>query len=342
MSPDFNLTSYNTLALTSVASFGIEVKSVDELKDAFRFSHEKQLPFLPLGQGSNVVLPGKLDAVVAVNRILGREVVYEDDTQVHIKVGSGENWHQFVAYALEQGWFGLENLALIPGCIGAAPVQNIGAYGVELKDRFVELEALEYVSGKLRVFSLDDCQFAYRDSVFKRECRNKVVITSVTVKLTKQPQLVLDYPALRNTFVASELPTVSPQQVFEAVCDIRSSKLPNPIDLPNAGSFFKNPIITKAQWESVSEKYPDVIFYPAGDQYKLAAGWLIEKLGWKGKRLGPVGMHEQQALVLINYESATQSDVRKLAGRVAEDVKTHFGVALEIEPPVYNTDCTLA
>lgn len=337
MQKNFDLTPFNTLQLASVASFGGLINSVDQLSAAKVLAEEQGLPLIPIGEGSNLVLPAKLNAVVVVNRILNREVVFENDTTVHLRLGGGENWHDIVEYCLGENWYGLENLALIPGCVGAAPVQNIGAYGVELKDVFESLTVFDLHGGNELTLNLDECQFGYRDSLFKNEWMSRGVITSVTLRLLKKFTPHIDYPALQHVFHKQRkaLESVNGQDVFDTVCAIRRSKLPDPIELPNAGSFFKNPVVSQAHYCELKEKYSDLVAYPVGQNYKLAAGWLIEKSGWKGRKLGSVGMHKDQALVLVNYESAEQADVLALAQAVTQEVKNLFQVTLEIEPRVY-------
>lgn len=333
--PHFNLQPYNTLASPVNAQFFVSVKSIDELLSAVKFAHEKALPLLVLGGGSNIVLRDHFPGLAIHVHLLGKELVREDAEYFYVKAAAGENWHQFVEFCLHYHYWGLENLSLIPGNVGAAPIQNIGAYGVELKDLFSELTAIEVKSGLPVTFTNDACRFDYRDSVFKGTLKDKYIITSVTFKLFKKPQLKIEYPALQNALknYASEM--VTPELVSEVVCDIRRSKLPDPTEIPNVGSFFKNPIIPEAQLEKIRQKYPEIIFYPAAKgSVKLAAGWLIERAGWKGYS-DDVAVHSQQALVLTNPLRLTGDKILALAERIRGSVLDLFGVDLEQEPRIY-------
>lgn len=330
------LLKYNTLALPSTAEYFCKVSSESELQEALAWARQKQLPITLLGGGSNVVLASDLAGLVIYIAISGIELVSEpNQAEKLIRVGAGEDWHQLVLYTLQQGWYGLENLSLIPGLAGAAPIQNIGAYGVELSDRFHSLETIELSSGQSITMTLEDCEFGYRDSFFKGAGRDQYVITTVNLKLSAKVNLCLEYPALQQYLKTKTLAEVTPQQVSDAVCAIRRSKLPDPTEIPNAGSFFKNPVISSEQLETLKQKYPGLVSYEQADgRKKLAAGWLVEQAGWKGITSSGVGVHDHQALVLVNYHG-TGKDLLSLAGDIQASVLDKFGVSLEIEPRVY-------
>ena len=327
----YDLSSANTLALSSSA------------QQVFSFKNEAQLPELLtalspyttkhiLGGGSNVVLAPQLLAPVVRMQNKGIRCVQSSDDFVIIEAQAGENWHDFVQYCVQKGWWGLENLALIPGTVGAAPVQNIGAYGVELQQRLHSIRAWDFEHARWQVFSAEHCEFAYRHSRFKA-APGRYLIVAVQFKLDTPVvwQPITHYPDLDNYFSHQGLSSAA--QVFEAVVAIRQRKLPDPLQLPNAGSFFKNPVVSRAHYKQLKQQYPCLVAYAYGqDKYKLAAGWLIDQLGWKGRRLGPVGMHKNQALVLVNYGQATAKEVIALAQCIQTEVQQHFGVRLEPEP----------
>ncbi|GAB3107549.1 UDP-N-acetylmuramate dehydrogenase [Aestuariicella hydrocarbonica] len=328
----------NTLAVPAVAEHLARVQSVGELRAALQWwqLHGGEAPVMALGGGSNLVLAGNVGGLVLQIEIPGREVLREDEEHVWLKVGAGENWHDLVEYCVNCQYWGLENLALIPGSVGAAPIQNIGAYGVELCDVFSELTALEVSSGKQVMFGREACEFGYRDSVFKRALRDQFIITSVTFRLNKKPATKAAYPALKAYFAEHKVDRPTSQQVFEAVVAVRRSKLPDPGDIPNAGSFFKNPLVSLEQFNQLQRRYPDLVGYPAeANRVKLAAGWLIDRAGWRGYRHGPVGVHNHQALVIINPGCGTGDEVLALARSIQADVQKKYGVVLEIEPRVY-------
>ncbi|WP_410209126.1 UDP-N-acetylmuramate dehydrogenase [Aquirhabdus sp.] len=323
----------NTLRLPCKARFVAEVYSIRALSNILQSVTAKRLPRLILGGGSNLLLPNTLNALVIRPMLKGIRLLRTDGDRVIIEVMAGEPWHQLVMETIAQGWFGLENLALIPGTVGAAPVQNIGAYGVEIVDRLYSVQAMDR-SGQLHDLRPEECQFAYRDSLFKQQ-DGEWVIVSVRFALSKKPQLVLGYGDVIQA--AGEHPT--PLSVANAIIHIRSQKLPDPAKIANAGSFFKNPCVSKNQFECLKAEWPQISGYPQADgQVKLAAGWLIDQVGWKGRRLGGitgrVGMYEKQALVLVNYGGATSQDVLALSEAVQADVWSRFSVRLEREPVV--------
>jgi UDP-N-acetylmuramate dehydrogenase len=332
MLENVSLKSFNTFGVEASTKWFCQIKSVDDLRsviDDKRFTSDNRLL---LGGGSNVLFTRNWNGLVAKIELLGREVVKEDANFVWVKAGAGENWHQFVLWCLERNLAGLENLSLIPGNVGASPMQNIGAYGIEIKDTFESLEAVELSTGNLLIFNSKDCEFGYRESVFKRKYKNQFAITSVTYRLNKIPAVNTAYGAIEQELERMQIRELSIQAVSKAVINIRQSKLPDPKVLGNAGSFFKNPTISAAQFSELQKAFPDIPNYPApNNQIKLAAGWLIEQCGWKGKRMGNCGMHEKQALVLVNYGSATGQEIYDHSTRVLEAVQQKFGVELERE-----------
>lgn len=334
--PFFNLQNHNTLASPVAAQFFVSVKTETELLDAIKFAREQQLPLLILGGGSNIVLRDDFPGLALHIHLLGKKLVSEDENFFYVKAAAGENWHGFVQYCLDYRYWGLENLSLIPGSVGAAPIQNIGAYGVELQDVFSELTAIDVQSGLSVTFTKDSCQFNYRDSVFKGALKDKYIITSVTFQLHKKEELKLQYPALQNGLAQYSPIEISPTLVSDLVCEIRRRKLPDPQKIPNVGSFFKNPVISEIKLLSLQQLYPTIVFYPlANRQVKLAAGWLIDCAGWKGYSDGGVAVHSEQALVLTNPNKLKGDVILALAQQIQESVFNLFGVHLELEPRVY-------
>lgn len=341
------LTRHNTLGLVCRAKRVLTLSSQAQLPEVTALAHQVG-GVLVLGGGSNVVLPEELDRLVVRVALKGVALVGQpeptkpiaqslQETAWRIDVAAGENWHDWVETATKNGWFGLENLALIPGTVGAAPVQNIGAYGVELQERIESVTAWHIPEGRFVTLSKEECGFSYRDSVFKRALPGTWLIVSVRFLLPKKWVPVLNYPDLKNHPVLSRLEParINAGQILQAVCDIRRAKLPDPAVLGNAGSFFKNPVVSETQYLLLKKQFPALVAYPqSGQTFKLAAGWLIEHCGWKGKRLGAVGVHERQALVLVNYGGAQASELMALAHEVGASVKAQFGVSLEIEPVV--------
>ena len=333
-----NLQSLNTLAVPAVAGNFVRVQTVDEVKHALKLANELNLPVMVLGGGSNVVLPDLYVGLVIHMAISGIELVDDDREFVWLKIGAGENWQQLVEHCLNFHYWGLENLALIPGTVGAAPMQNIGAYGVELESVFEELNAVERASQVEVTFNREGCEFAYRDSIFKNRLKDNYVITSVTLRLTKQPRLQWQYPALRDALTATEInpDKITPALVAQTVCNIRRSKLPDPASLPNAGSFFKNPIVDQALLTNLRQQFPDLVSYPQADgREKIAAAWLIDRAGWKGRESFGVGMHTEQALVLVNPGQKSGQQVLDFARQIQDDIQQKFGIALQIEPVSY-------
>ncbi|MFT3734934.1 MAG: UDP-N-acetylmuramate dehydrogenase [Rhodocyclaceae bacterium] len=331
---DIPLADLNTLRLPARAERYAEIHSPEQLiKLIERGDLATQRVFI-LGGGSNIVLKGDLSAFVLHMRIPGHMLATELDDAWIVRAGAGENWHEFVRWTLDQGWGGLENLSLIPGTVGAAPIQNIGAYGVELADRFFALEAVDLRSGRIISFDKDACQFAYRDSLFKHQgAAGRFVITAVSFRLPKDWQPVTSYADVSSHLEQNGIDAPTPRDISDAVIAIRSRKLPDPAKLPNAGSFFKNPVVTQAQFDTLLRDWPQLANNPQADgTVKLSAGWLIERAGWKGRNLGPVGMYEKQALVMVNHGDAKGEDVLRLASEVTAAVEGMFGVRLEQEP----------
>ena len=327
-----SLRPYNTFGLEVNAARFAEVSSVAELRELILDPALKSLPKFILGGGSNILFTQDFNGLIIRNRIRGIEITDETDDHGRVKAGAGEVWHSFVLWTLDHNLAGLENLSLIPGSVGAAPIQNIGAYGVEIKDTFYELEAMSLEDGSLTTFSREECKFGYRDSIFKREAKNKFVIVSVTFQLSKKPALNTSYGAIEQELKAMNVQNAGISEISQAVINIRSSKLPDPAKIGNAGSFFKNPEVEISIFEKLKSEYPDLVGYKTGNnKMKLAAGWLIEQCGWKGKVSGHVGMHKQQALVLVNYGGATGSELIQHARAVQSSVREKFGVELEME-----------
>jgi UDP-N-acetylmuramate dehydrogenase len=319
--PHFNLQNYNTLASPVCTDFFVSVKNNDELLDAIKFAKENALTMLVLGGGSNIVLREDFPGLVVHLQYSGKSVEREDGDYVYVKAAAGENWSDFVDYCLAHHYWGLENLSLIPGSVGAAPIQNIGAYGVELKDVFEELSAIEVKTGISITFTREACRFDYRDSVFKREFKDLYIITSVTFRLTKSPVLKLQYPALQKALANYSQDELTPELVSEVVCDIRRSKLPDPKNIPNVGSFFKNPMVTLDHLTKIRQSFPDIVFYPVDSlQVKLAAGWLIDRAGWRGVNRG-AAVHSEQALVLTNPAKLKGAKVLELAQAIRSSVR---------------------
>ncbi|QKZ06072.1 UDP-N-acetylmuramate dehydrogenase [Pseudomonas eucalypticola] len=330
-----SLKPFNTFGIDVKARWFVEVDSDEQVRQALAWVREHQVVLLPIGGGSNLLLTGDLNALVMRMASRGVQVLSDDGQQVVVEAQAGEPWHPFVLQTLAMGLAGLENLSLIPGTVGAAPMQNIGAYGVEIKDVFAGLTAMDRQSGELRDFSLADCGFGYRDSLFKRE-PGRWLILRVRFTLIRAVQLHLDYGPVRQRLAEQGISAPTPSDVSAAICSIRREKLPDPAELGNAGSFFKNPVVPAAVAEQIKADHADLVGYPQADgQVKLAAGWLIERAGWKGFREGDAGVHRLQSLVLVNYGSATGQQLQALAARIQADIFARFGVHLEMEPNLY-------
>jgi len=336
---NYSLKELNTLALNQRTRYFLPLQNSEDLISALKFAQDKGVPWMVLGGGSNLVLAHDYPGLVLHNKIPGIKILSETEQEVLISVGAGESWHALVQHTLQHHWYGLENLALIPGTVGAAPVQNIGAYGVELSDVFESLEAWDDLKKSFVTLDKKSCEFSYRDSIFKQRPQ-RYVIVQVVLRLSKKPEVHIQYQSLQEFFLQPEQQAqygqnVSPEHVFNAVVNIRQSKLPDPVRIPNAGSFFKNPVVADEHYRRLLKSYPALVSYPAGEQKrKLAAGWLIDQAGWKGKRIGDVAVHEHQALVLVNYGNATGAEVLQFADQIRRDIQHHYGVSLEIEPVI--------
>jgi UDP-N-acetylmuramate dehydrogenase len=330
-----SLLNFNTFHIEATSSHFTEISSEQEMIDLINSGYTKDHIPLILGGGSNMLFTKNYEGLLIKNNIKGIDVIKEDDDYAYVKAAAGEIWHEFVIYCINKNYSGIENLSLIPGSVGAGPIQNIGAYGVELKDTFFECETINILTGSKRTFSLDECKFGYRESVFKHELKGEYFISSVTFKLSKKPVFKTDYGQIQVELDRMGVKELSVKSISEAVCNIRRSKLPNPAEIGNAGSFFKNPVVSKEHFEKIKTKYPDISSYPNGDQVKLAAGWLIEKAGWKGKVVGECGVHKNQALVLVNYGSAQGKDIFNLSAEIIQSIKETFDVQLEREVNIF-------
>ncbi|NQX99284.1 MAG: UDP-N-acetylmuramate dehydrogenase [Flavobacteriales bacterium] len=326
---NISLKSYNTFGIDVVAYAFVEVSSIDELKDVLLDNNQ---PILILGGGSNLLFTKDFEGIAIKNNLKGITVVSENEDEVYLKVGAGEVWHEFVLFCIENNYAGIENLSLIPGNVGASPMQNIGAYGVEVKDVITAVEAFDLKDYSIKTFSNQMCDFGYRSSIFKTSEKGNYFITSVTFKLSKQSRINTSYGAISGELESMNISNPTIKDVSTAVINIRSSKLPDPKKIGNSGSFFKNPIVSKIQKNKIIQNYPDAPNYLQPDgTFKMAAGWLIEKCGWKGKRIDNYGVHDLQALVLVNYGGAKGSDIFKLSEQVIESVKIQFEIVLERE-----------
>lgn len=333
VSEHIDLKPYNSFGMSVKARYFTRVETLQELQDAVAFSHDNAVPMLLLGGGSNVLLREDFPGLVIQIALKGIAQQCSDERHLRINAASGENWHGFVAHCLNNGLYGLENLALIPGCVGAAPMQNIGAYGVEVKDYITDVQVLDIESGLIETMNNTECAFAYRDSVFKGALRGRKVVLSVTFELSRTPALNLNYGALADA-LAHKGTAVNAQDVFDAVCAIRREKLPDPNVLGNAGSFFKNPVLSTEDFANLQKAHPALPSFPiSGTEHgrKVPAAWLIEQAGWKGRRQGGAAVYEKQALVIVNRDRATAQDVESLALAIIESVQTRFGVRLEPE-----------
>ncbi|MFM1898155.1 MAG: hypothetical protein RL577_395 [Bacteroidota bacterium] len=327
-----SLQPFNTFGLAVEAEELASIGSLDELKKLQQSGAWSHRDLHILGGGSNVLLTQNLSGLVLLNRIMGKREIFRDQQVVHIEFGGGEIWHEAVIWAVEQGFGGLENMSLIPGTVGAAPIQNIGAYGVELKDRFVYLDAFDLTSGETKRFYKEACEFGYRDSIFKGWAKGRFFITHVCLELNLNPDVNIRYGDIAGTLEQWGIAHPKIADVSRAVIHIRQSKLPDPAVLGNCGSFFKNPVIAESQFEALKKRYPEAKSFPAGEGLiKVPAGWLIEHAGWKGRRVGAVGVHEKQALVLVNYGQAKGSEVLQLARDIQADILNRYGIALEME-----------
>ncbi len=329
---DVQLKPYNTFGIEATAKYFVEVSSIEQLKEILQNPDYQPIKRLILGGGSNMLLTKDFDGLVIKMSIKGMDVVKETEENIWIKAGAGVVWHDLVMHCVDQNYAGIENLSLIPGTVGAAPMQNIGAYGIEIKEVFEELEALEIETGEIRTFDKATCNFGYRESIFKHEAKGKYIILNVTFKLSKNPTFHLEYGAIRDTLAEMGVLELGIRAISDAVIHIRQSKLPNPAEIGNAGSFFKNPEIPNTQFEALKAQFPTIPSYPVNETTtKVPAGWLIEQAGWKGQRFGNVGVHAKQALVLVNYGGGKGEEIKDLSQKIQASVKEKFGIQLSAE-----------
>ncbi len=327
-----SLKSYNTFGIDATARYLVEVDNDEDIQTLLQLPDVQTLPKLILGGGSNLLLTQDFNGLVVKINIKGIQTIKEDQDNIWVQAGAGENWHEFVMYCVERKWAGLENLSLIPGTVGAAPMQNIGAYGVEIKDTFYRLEAVHIATGQKRIFTREECKFGYRDSVFKNEVKGEYIISSVQFKLHKTPTFYISYGDIQKTLDQMSVKELNIKAISEAVIKIRKSKLPDPAEIGNAGSFFKNPEILTSHYQQLQQLYPAIPGYVVSeDTTKVPAGWLIEQCGWKGKRLGNIGVHTKQALVLVNYGGGKGAEIKQLAEKIQASVEEKFGIKLHTE-----------
>ena len=329
---NYSLQPYNTFGIDVKCSYFVSVESFEELIEVLKSEIAKTKKLLILGGGSNLLLTQNIDALVIKMNLKGIKIERETEENVWVSAFAGENWHDFVLKTLEMNCYGLENLSLIPGCVGASPMQNIGAYGVEIKDYFDHLEALNLETLEIEIFDNNACEFGYRESVFKNKYKGKYIITKVVFKLNKNYQTNTSYGAIEQELSKMGINAPTPKDVSDAVISIRKSKLPDPKEIGNSGSFFKNPVVTKEFYLNIKKHYPDVVAYEVDEaHYKLAAGWLIDNAGWKGKTIDNYGVHKLQALVLVNYGGATGKEIYDLSEAIILSIKEKYGVTLERE-----------
>jgi UDP-N-acetylmuramate dehydrogenase len=329
---NISLKPYNTFGLEATTRFFVEIQSVEELKKILQNPDFQTIDKMFLGGGSNILLTKDYEGLVIKINLKEINKISEDESYVYIQAGAGENWHQLVMYCVENQYAGMENMSLIPGTVGAAPMQNIGAYGVEIKDIFEELQALNLETLELETFKLVDCHFGYRESIFKHEAKGKYVITSVTFRLNKTPNFKVSYGDIQKTLEEMGVKDLTIKAISDAVIKIRKSKLPDPAEIGNSGSFFKNPEIPKTQYEALKEKFEQIPSYPINEStVKVPAGWLIEQAGWKGFRDGQIGVHTRQALVLVNYGGGTGEQIKALSQKIQASVQEKFGISLSTE-----------
>lgn len=331
-----SLKSFNTFGIDTKAKYFCELNSIDDLISLYQTELFKNERRLILGGGSNILFKQDFNGLVIHNSILGKEVVHETEDLVQLRVRSGELWHDTVMHCVKHNWGGVENLSLIPGTMGAAPIQNIGAYGVEVREVIENVEAVELSTGRLKTFSNQECKFGYRESVFKNELKEKFFISSVTLTLTKKNhRVVTSYGAIADTLSNMNIAQPTIKNVSDAVIKIRTEKLPDFHTIGNAGSFFKNPEITEEQFYKLQHEHPSIPHYPANQGVKVPAGWLIEQCGWKGKKLGNVGVHDKQALVLVNHGGASGEEIFSLAMKIISSVREKFSITLTPEVNIF-------
>ncbi len=325
---NFDLTSYNTFGISACAKYFASLENENDIRELWQTEEFKSNQKLFLGGGSNTLFTADFDGLVILNSLKGIEVINENEEFVWVKSYTGEVWHSLVLYAVERNLWGIENLAYIPGSVGGAPMQNIGAYGVEIKETLVDLEAYDVLTGEKKVFTNTECKFGYRDSVFKQELKAKYFISAITLKLSKTEKKNTTYKILAEYLKTNHIEVESPKDISDAVTAIRKSKLPDPKVIGNAGSFFKNVFISREKKEELFLLYPDIPFFEEDGRIKIPSGWLIEECGWKGRRVGNVGVHDKQALVLVNYGGATGLELKDLSQKIIADIFQKFKIEL--------------
>lgn len=328
---NISLLPYNTFGIDKIARYFVQATSEKDIQSALDFAENKSLPVIVLGGGSNILLTQDLQALVLKIEIKGIKLITEDEENVFVEVGAGENWHEFVLQCIHNNWAGVENLSLIPGTVGASPMQNIGAYGVEIKEVFHQLKAIKRKTKETEVFNWEDCAFGYRESVFKNKLKDQYIITQVVFKLSKKPVFHTEYGAIQETLEQMGVSSPSIKLISDAVIQIRKSKLPDPKEIGNAGSFFKNPTISKNHYIKIKDSYPNAPGYPTEEGIKVPAAWLIEQAGWKGKTFGKIGVHVKQPLVLVNYGGGDGNAIKELSMEIQKSVHQKFGILLHPE-----------
>lgn len=328
---NISLKTFNTFGIDKKAYFFGIARSVDDVKEGIHKAIEMKIPLVILGGGSNILLTKDLNALVLKIEINGIKLIEESENEVKVEVGAGENWHAFVLYCIAKGWGGVENLSLIPGTVGASPMQNIGAYGVEVKDVFHELKAMDRKSQMDKIFKWEDCNFGYRESVFKNVLKDQYIITHVVFKLQKKPVFHVEYGSISHTLNEMGIRELSLEAISNAVMSIRKSKLPDPKVIGNAGSFFKNPTVSKDLFEEIKQDYPQIPGYSTESGIKIPAAWLIEQAGWKGKTFGNIGVHKLQPLVLVNYGDGDGNQIKELSQKIQDSILEKFNILLQAE-----------
>lgn len=328
---NYNLEKLNTFGISVSAKFFVEIGQEAEIQNLLNHPVFKENPKFFLGGGSNILLTKNFDGIVVLNKLKGIEIIKEDSAGATIRAMSGEIWDDLVTFSVNHNFWGIENLALIPGTVGAAPMQNIGAYGAELKDTLLNVEAYEIASGQKRIFSKEECAFGYRDSVFKNAFKDKYFISAIVLELSKQEKLNIEYKILQNYLNEHKIEIKSPQDISEAVSAIRRSKLPDPKVIGNAGSFFKNVFVQKDKLDELLKTYPEMPYFEENGVIKIPTAWLIEQCGWKGKKVGDIGVHDKQSLVLVNYGNAKGQDIKNLAEEIIRSVFDKFKIILTLE-----------
>jgi UDP-N-acetylmuramate dehydrogenase len=333
---NISLRPYNTFGIDVTAAQFATIDTMEQLQQVILYANAHKLPLHIIGGGSNILLTKPIEGILVKNALKGISTVEEQHDTLTVKVAAGENWHAFVLHCITNNWCGVENLSLIPGCVGAAPMQNIGAYGVEVKDLITAVEAVALHNGQVTTFNNEQCKFGYRESIFKHEAKGKYIITAVTFKLSKTPNYKTSYGAIQTELDKMGVTNLSISAISQAVINIRTSKLPNPAEIGNAGSFFKNPSISVEKYQELKQTFPKIVGYTNADgTIKLAAGWLIEECGLKGVRVGNTGCHTQQALVLVNYGNATGKEIFAYSQHVINEVYQKFNVGLEREVNIW-------